>query len=299
MAKKKAAKKKAAPKRAAPDKLAQARSSLPAPTQSVSAPPATLEGSAIGPAGQTNEIIFGTNNPGEIVKRCAAIADALVPIIDEKKLYQRIPPSDPNGKKYVYVEGWVSMISMLGVFPSVDSVEVELRPFVRQTDGEHSKEKIATAWVSLRTMSGTIITRANASVSSFERNWRGRDEYAMKSMAQTRATGKACRLAFSWIMSMAGFAGTPAEDMTGGAAPAPAQQRAPVDDLEPDGRTTGVLSPDEKNAWWDKCQATGIHLDTVKEIVEDVRGVPGTAGITADEADNVLLRLNDLAGVGA
>jgi hypothetical protein len=33
-------------------------------------------------------------------------------------------------------------------------------------------------------------------------------------MAQTRATGKACRLAFSWIMSLAGYEVTPAEEMT-------------------------------------------------------------------------------------
>jgi hypothetical protein len=33
-------------------------------------------------------------------------------------------------------------------------------------------------------------------------------------MAQTRATGKACRLAFSWIMLLAGYEVTPAEEMT-------------------------------------------------------------------------------------
>lgn len=32
-------------------------------------------------------------------------------------------------------------------------------------------------------------------------------------MAATRATSKACRLSFSWIMTLAGFAGTPAEEM--------------------------------------------------------------------------------------
>ena len=32
-------------------------------------------------------------------------------------------------------------------------------------------------------------------------------------MAQTRATGKACRLAFSWIMGLAGYATTPYEEV--------------------------------------------------------------------------------------
>ena len=33
-------------------------------------------------------------------------------------------------------------------------------------------------------------------------------------MATTRATGKACRLAFSWIVTLAGFDPTPAEEIT-------------------------------------------------------------------------------------
>jgi hypothetical protein len=37
----------------------------------------------------------------------------------------------------------------------------------------------------------------------------------MASMAQTRALGKAFRMALSWIMKMAGFEGTYAEDMEG------------------------------------------------------------------------------------
>ena len=43
--------------------------------------------------------------------------------------------------------------------------------------------------------------------------WSTRPRYARRSMAQTRATGKACRLAFSWIMALAGYEPTPAEEM--------------------------------------------------------------------------------------
>jgi hypothetical protein len=37
--------------------------------------------------------------------------------------------------------------------------------------------------------------------------------FAIASMAQTRALGKAYRMGLSWIMKMAGFEGTFAEDM--------------------------------------------------------------------------------------
>ena len=46
-----------------------------------------------------------------------------------------------------------------------------------------------------------------------ERRWNNADEYAVRSMAVTRATGKACRLSFSPIMALAGKATTPAEEM--------------------------------------------------------------------------------------
>ena len=46
-----------------------------------------------------------------------------------------------------------------------------------------------------------------------EPKWASKPDYARRSMAVTRATGKAYRLGFSWIMELAGYASTPAEEM--------------------------------------------------------------------------------------
>ena len=48
-----------------------------------------------------------------------------------------------------------------------------------------------------------------------ETKWAKGPDYARRSMAATRATSKACRLAFSWVMVLAGFQPTPAEEMIG------------------------------------------------------------------------------------
>jgi hypothetical protein len=48
-----------------------------------------------------------------------------------------------------------------------------------------------------------------------KQTWGSRPKYARRSMAVTRATGKAFRISFSWIMSLAGYATTPAEEMDG------------------------------------------------------------------------------------
>ena len=60
---------------------------------------------------------------------------------------------------------------------------------------------------------GVIISSAEASCMKTERNWANRDEYAIKSMAQTRACAKALRNGFGWVAEMGGYSATPAEEM--------------------------------------------------------------------------------------
>ena len=78
------------------------------------------------------------------------------------------------------------------------------------------------ATVAVQTADGKIIGRAYGMCSSAEmrRNRktgqmepRWQDEYAIMSMAQTRATSKAFRLVGSWIMALAGYEPTPAEEI--------------------------------------------------------------------------------------
>jgi hypothetical protein len=62
---------------------------------------------------------------------------------------------------------------------------------------------------------GEVVSRASALCLRDEPRWRDQPEYAIRSMAVTRAAGKAFRLAFAWIMGLAGYEGTPAEEVEG------------------------------------------------------------------------------------
>lgn len=138
---------------------------------------------------------FGTEKPSELVKKATAVANSLSPIIDKKQLFTMI-----SNKKYVQAEGWTTMGAMLGAFPEVEWTK-----------------KLPNGWearVNIRTLQGQIISSAEAMCTRDERNWKSRDEYALRSMAQTRATGKAFRLPFAWIMTLAGYEATPAEEMS-------------------------------------------------------------------------------------
>lgn len=62
---------------------------------------------------------------------------------------------------------------------------------------------------------GETISSAEAMCTRTEKNWKDRDEFMLKSMAQTRASAKALRQAFGWVAELAGMKSTPAEEMDG------------------------------------------------------------------------------------
>ncbi len=141
---------------------------------------------------------LAVSGPSEVVQRASVIATALAQVINDRKLYTVI-----RRRKYVRVEGWNTLGAMLGVVPR------EMAGLTIRHEGGSWE-----AWVELvRVSDGAIIGRGSAVCSPEERNWRDRDEFARRSMAVTRATGKAFRLGFAWIMTLAGYEPTPFEEM--------------------------------------------------------------------------------------
>lgn len=154
----------------------------------------------------SSSVALGTlqaSNPAALVSGAAELASQLAIVINRQNLATVI-----KGKRFVNVEGWTTLATMLGV-TAREVCTVEL-------------EGVYVATVELVRMSDqAVISRASAECGSPDELdkygkpiWSTRPRYARRSMAQTRATGKACRLAFSWIMSLAGYEVTPAEEMT-------------------------------------------------------------------------------------
>jgi hypothetical protein len=147
------------------------------------------------PYQQPNPVsLFGTNDPSEVVEAARRAAAPLVDVIRQQKLSVKIGPSE-----HVRVEGWTLLGSMLGVFP----VCVWTR---QMEDGWEAR-------VEARTRAGEIVGAAEAECLRSEKTWANRDDYALRSMAQTRATSKALRQPLGFVMQLAGFNPTPAEEM--------------------------------------------------------------------------------------
>ena len=139
--------------------------------------------------------------PDDVIKIGTDVAKGIAAIIEDRQLFVNI-----QGKNHVLVEGWTTMAAMLGVSP----VEESCVPYPTENPtGWEATVKL------IRVSDGQIIGRGSAICTRGERSWANRDEYAIKSMAITRACGKSCRLAFSWIIQLAGYSPTPAEEMMG------------------------------------------------------------------------------------
>lgn len=143
-------------------------------------------------ATRTTEVNLG--NPNDIMK----FATNLKELIVQNRLSTPI-----QGKQYVNVEGWQIAGAFTGTLPIVEKVE-------DLSVGTHYKYR---AEVSLQDKDGNKVGYGVAICSNKEKGKQRFDEYAVASMAQTRAVGKAYRMKLGWLLKIAGYETTPAEEM--------------------------------------------------------------------------------------
>lgn len=151
--------------------------------------------------GKTNAIATKSeqvelSSPNQILEFATSLRDMIV----QNNLFTNI-----KGKNYVNVEGWQIAGAFTGTFPVVEKVEAI--PTTRPGEYKYRAE------VSLRDKDGNQVGYGVAICSNKEAGKSGFDEYAVASMAQTRAVGKAFRMKIGWLLKVAGYETTPAEEM--------------------------------------------------------------------------------------
>lgn len=144
--------------------------------------------------------LFRTSDPVEVLERASRVADALKGVIVKQQLFKVI-----NSKPHVFVEAWATCGAMLGL----TSYVVWSRPIGEKGEHGHDWE----ARVEVHALDGRVISAAEAMCTRKESKWKTRDDYAVRSMAQTRATSKAFRGPLGFIVTLAGYSATPAEEM--------------------------------------------------------------------------------------
>lgn len=200
--------------------------------------------------------IIRAEHPREILGKAKEIATALGELIESAGLSVALDRRNPD-RKHVEVGGWQAAGTLLGALGGqpLHSETVWTRR-VTDEDGRLQRTRYTAtvkryhggglksettydvdgfdweARVDIKTPDGRVVGTAEAMVSRAEETWSRRDDYAVRSMAETRAESRAYRKAIGWIVHIAGYNPTPAEEMghTPGADTSPAATGAASSD---------------------------------------------------------------------
>jgi hypothetical protein len=147
-------------------------------------------------------------DPKEIMRRGQDVAKALKVFV--KRNPCQVHEGD-SGSKFLRVESWQFVAACYGCTPMISSTQALIE------EGSN-KELGFIAVAHLRNDQGQIISGAEATCMCEEEFWQGQPLFAVRSMASTRASAKVIRLVFGWVVQLAGFQPTPAEEIERGQA---------------------------------------------------------------------------------
>lgn len=141
--------------------------------------------------------------PSTVLKEATKAAKALAQVIEAKPKKVVF-----NGKTYLQFEDWQT----LGRFYGVTAVCMTTK-YVEFGDGDSKVVGFEARADALLVGSNQVISSAEAMCLNDEANWSRKPLFQLKSMAQTRACAKALRNVLAWVVVLAGYAPTPAEEM--------------------------------------------------------------------------------------
>ena len=154
-----------------------------------------------------NQIVTEGYDPTALHRTNIAVANA----VRDGVLGQTI---EIQGKKYIQSPGWAMIANAFGFVVSGGDVRREGEGFV------------AKAFLK-RMDNGVIVAEAEGYVDRTEPRWKTAAEYALRSMAQTRAASKVCKMALASCVPLMGVKNlmvTPAEEVPEGGFPSQVSQ---------------------------------------------------------------------------
>ena len=139
------------------------------------------------------------------------VANTLAPVVRNQGLVVTGLNRANKEAEYVVVEGWEVLGTFLGIVPVTTTI-AEIKNDKGRIVGYRARATLYQNPIieNEEIVGGRVISRAEAQAN---RDGFQKDLFAIESMAQTRALGKAYRMGLGWVMKMAGFEGTFAEDM--------------------------------------------------------------------------------------
>jgi len=264
-----------------------------------------MDGTAIQPVLQqptgAEVIEFGSfRNPEMLLKEAEMVAKTFARRAEQLQLYKTIGTS-----KHLLIEGWQTLAAMYRVTAGIVDDQ-----YITIGDA-HGFEATAEA---IFVPTQARISSAKAMCLSDEENWGPRPKYEWKdgangrrekaligtsptplqqlrSMAQTRACSKVLSNLLKWVARMGGYAGTPAEEMTGnepgadpqGGASNPTRRTGPAPQQN---GGSGVISEAQGKRLWALAHSAGKSKEAVGVVLAGFN-FKDTAEITRDKYEAI------------
>lgn len=190
---------------------------------------------ALVPAGSQSTVLFDSTGPRDLIEQASTVATALSEMVAAQGLRVNMGTSD-RPRWHLEVEAWQTLGTLLGCVPDLEFA----RPWVDPTTGEVERvkytarvehyrgrgndrriERVTTydvdgySWEArVRIVrNGVAVGVGEGLCSRKEVRWGRADDYAVKSMAITRATSRAYKQAAGWVVTLAGYSATPAAEV--------------------------------------------------------------------------------------
>ena len=153
--------------------------------------------------GSTVSVLPSDAQVDEGLRRAGHLASRMAELIEQKHLYQVI-----GKKKHVLVEAWETIIGLDRATPRVDAVDN-----IEENGLLVAYRATVSIWKDGAEVSNGIMECGLEDEFVTQRaTGRGKNR-AAQSAAQTWALAKAARMRYAWVIVMAGYAPTPAEEM--------------------------------------------------------------------------------------
>jgi hypothetical protein len=210
--------------------------------------------------------LFAGATPNDVITAATEVANAFSSVVQDQRLFVRI-----GNRDHVLIEGWQTVGTLVGVFAVKDGGVAEMpwpelaKLGERPQDPGREPPRSAPTWQAWKDATelldhwelhrallnakseglafgfaasyhavkdGRVIGWGEGRCTRHERNWIGKEDHALASQAETRGQSRTLAAPLRFIVKLAGYATTPAEDMDPAAAEQTQAQAARIAELE-------------------------------------------------------------------
>lgn len=205
-------------------------------------------------------------SPEQAIDYARRCAQALATVLDPAGMTIAVG----GDRRHVRVEGWQTLGAMTGHSARV----VWCREYsdADRGDGWEARAEVVDG-------AGRVVGAGEGMCLRTEKRWRDADEYAIRSMAQTRAISRSLSSVLRHVIVLAGYEGTPAEEMPA-EDPGPRGRRGrretAQDRLDADARRLA-----EKRRRWESLRGQGLDDSDLAALLTG-NGIPNSDALLED-----------------